>query len=251
MDVTVRLYADLADLAGGRDHAVPANGGRSVKDLIESLGVPHTELALVLVDDEAVAPDRLVTGGERVAAYPWFGVLAPDPDVAFGPRPPRPVRFVADVHLGTLARRLRTLGFDTWWDRDADDPDLAARARDEERVLLTRDRGLLMRRSVAFGHLPRSDDPGDQLREVIARFDLAPDIAPLTRCIRCNGRLVHVDKADVLEELPPRTRVEHDRFHRCDGCHRVYWGGSHLDGLNDIVEAALAGRPDVAPFDHR
>jgi uncharacterized protein len=221
--IRVRAYAELADLAGDAEVEVPFGQPRSVKDLVESVGVPHPEIGLLLVGGRPVGFDHLLTGGERVAVYPPFHELTPDDDSSLWPTPPEPRRFVLDVHLGTLARRLRLLGFDCWYATDTDDATLADVAVDQERILLTRDRLLLMRRVIRHGYCPRSDDPELQALEVVRRFDLVPHLAPLSRCVRCNGRLHPVDKAEVLELIPPRTRVEQEKFARCDACGQVYW----------------------------
>lgn len=242
--ITLRCYGDLADLAGAdRDGVVriPTGTPRSIKDAVESAGIPHTEVDLVVVDGVSVGWDRLVRGGERVAVYPQFSSLPAGVESQVRPPPlPRPLKFVADVHLGTLARRLRLLGFDTWYATDADDADLAARSADEGRVLLTRDRGLLMRAIVVHGALVRAQDPTAQVSEVVDRFGLRPDAAPLTRCVTCNDLLEEVSPEDVDDRLEPGTRAAgHARFARCRGCGQIYWRGAHRDEIDAIIGGAL------------
>lgn len=247
--VEVRLYGGLEWFCSAADRngtaTVPAGAPRSVKDLVESLGVPHVEIGAVLVDGEAVDLGLLVTAGTRVAVYPPVHDLAPARSV--WPEPPDPRRFVADVHLGTLARLLRLLGFDTWYAPDVDDQALAERAVGEERILLSRDRQLLMRRVIAHGYCPRSHDPDEQLDEVVTRYALAGRVRPFTRCAECNAAVRPVTKAEVIDLLPPRTRVEHDTFARCTGCGRVYWPGSHVDALShrlgSLLDRAATGEP--------
>ena len=253
--VEIRLFADLAFFVPDLDRDgrldVPIGAPRSVKDLLESVGVPHPEIDLVLVDGESVAFDHRIEGGEVVSAYPRFttvgigGVVADVSKV----RPPDPdPRFVADVHLGALVRRLRAVGLDVWYRRDADDDLLASVAVEEDRVLLTRDRGLLMRRVIVHGYCPRSDDPDLQAVEVVRRFALADQLRPLTRCIRCNGRLASAAKADVLADLPPHVAVEHQSFSRCTSCGQVYWPGSHVERLDSLAERlARVVPPDDQP----
>lgn len=242
-DVQVRLYGDLSQIANGagRDGVVdvPFGSPRSVKDLLESVGVPHTEIDLVLVDGLSVDFDHPVVPGDRVAAYPRFHDL--DVDAVSHVRPPAPApRFVLDVHLGGLARRLRMLGFDTWYRTEADDETLARVAVEQDRILVTRDRGLLMRREVVHGYCPRSDDTDEQTIEVVRRFELIDRLDPFTRCVNCNGELAEVDKVEVLDELPPRTRVEHDDFTRCTSCGQVYWPGSHREQMGELVDRVRA-----------
>ncbi|MFA9446985.1 Mut7-C RNAse domain-containing protein [Egicoccus sp. AB-alg6-2] len=241
--VVVRCYATLLALAGEPEQQVPIGSTRSVKDVVESIGVPHVEVGLLVVDGVAVGFDHLLHGGERVAVYPPFTALPPAGGLDLFPEPPDPRRFVLDVHLGTLARRLRWLGFDTWWSNDADDDELAVVAVTQRRILLSRDRGLLMRRAVVHGYCPRSDDPELQLLEVAERYRLAPRLAPGTRCIRCNGALVEVTKGAVADRLPPRVREGQDEFRRCEDCDQVYWPGTHHDPLQRVTCRAQGRRP--------
>lgn len=240
----LRVYAELRDFvdadAEGRIE-VPIGAPRSVKDVVESAGVPHPEVALLLVDDVSVDFAHLIRGGERIAVFPFFHAL--DVTQVSRVKPPAPPpRFVCDVHLGTLSRRLRLLGFDTSYRTDADDDELAAVAVGEQRILLTRDRELLMRKVITHGYCPRSDDPDVQAAEVVHRFRLAGAIEPLSRCARCNGTLHEVDKPEVLHLLPPRTRTEHDRFSQCLECGQVYWPGSHTVRIEAFV-TTMRGMP--------
>lgn len=235
----LRFYGDLAELAWDTDRdghtSVPVDRPRSVKDAVESAGVPHTEVDLLLVDGDSVGFDRLVGPGARVAVYPPFVDLDIDAVSRVRPPPLPEPRFVLDVHLGRLAELLRLLGFDTDYANDRDDAELARRAAAAPAWLLTRDRGLLMRRRVTHGYLVRAHEPRVQLLEVSRRFGLASQAAPFTRCASCNGALEPVDKADVADELEPGTRRDHDVFARCDGCGQIYWRGSHTPALQRLV----------------
>lgn len=233
--VDVRVYGDLRWFTGAAEQSVPIGDPRSVKDLLASVGVPHPEIGLVLVDGEVVGFDRLVRGGDRVAAYPpWRSIEVPSPV-----RPPRPApRFVLDVHLGTLARRLGVLGLDVDYATDRDDAELARVAAAQGRVLLTRDRQLLMRNAVTHGYCPRSDDPDEQALEVVRRFVRRDELAPFSRCPSCNERLMAVARAEVLDRIGPHTRATQDAFRRCPGCDRVFWPGSHVEALAPFVARA-------------
>lgn len=233
--VEVRLYGDLgwfvdaADRDGTAD--LPIGERRSIKDLLESNGLPHVEVGGVLVDGQPATLGDIVAPGSRLSVYPAGHDLAPAGNDA-SPSP-EPRRFVADVHLGTLARRLRILGFDTWYEVAADDAELARRSVTEDRIVLTRDRQLLMRREILHGYCPRAPDPDEQLEEVVARWGLASRAHPATRCPACNGLLVAAGLDEVRGQIPPRTAREHDRFARCPDCGQVYWPGSHLDALEE------------------
>ena len=241
---TLRFYGDLADLASDADRSgearVPVERPRSVKDAIESCGVPHTEVDLVVVNGSSVGFGHLVGAGDRLGVYPPFESI----DVPSHVRAPalEPVRFLLDVHLGRLAARLRVLGFDTSYRNDADDDELAVRSVAEGRWLLTRDRGLLMRSIVSHGYLVRSDDSRAQAVEVVRRFRLFGDLRPMSRCPACNGLLRSVDKADVEHRLEPGTRRDHDVFVECAQCRQLYWEGSHVGDLRAFIDEVRAAR---------
>lgn len=246
---TFRFYGDLNYFLTPRqqqqDIACSFNGPQSVKHLIESLGVPHAEVAAILIGGEPAGFGYMPRDGDRIAVYPAFRSLDLIGLPPLRPPYPDPPAFLADNHLGRLARYLRLLGFDTAYDAAQDDERLAERASDERRVLLTRDRGLLKRRLVVWGYCPRATDSRAQLFDVLRRFDLFGRVEPWRRCLRCNGPLRAVDKADVLDRLEPKTRLYYNEFRQCDACGQVYWRGSHvadLDGLVAEVEAMAAGR---------
>lgn len=221
----------------------PIAPGQTVKDAVEALGVPHTEVELILADGRPVGFDHLVGNGERIDVH---GVDRP-PELAhlpgLAPARPAPPRFVVDGHLGRLARYLRMLGFDTLYDPRAADDALAQTAANELRILLTRDRGLLKRSIVAHGHLVGDDEPRRQLADVVERFRLREQVAAFSRCIRCNGRIEPVDRAAVLEILAgePRTLASFDAFGRCAECGAVYWQGSHFERMSELVRGVLGG----------
>ncbi|MDA2807262.1 Mut7-C RNAse domain-containing protein [Nocardiopsis suaedae] len=192
--------------------------------LVRSAGVPLTEVGRMAVDGLAVNVHYRPGPGETV------DVEAVEPPQRLPFSPPR---FLLDVHLGALARRMRLIGIDTAYDNDAEDAALVEWANAEQRALLTRDRGLLHRRALLAGALIREDTPDDQLREVLDRFD--PPTAPWTRCPSCNGPLRDVDKSEVAAELEPGTRRTYDTFARCEACGRVFWPGAHHRRLNSIV----------------
>jgi hypothetical protein len=188
----------------------------TVKHVIESLGVPHTEIGSVTANDAPLSLSSRVADGDRIDVFPRrLPIVLADP------------RFVLDGHLGRLAAYLRMLGFDTWYDRFADDPALAAISSSQHRLLLTRDVGLLKRSEVTAGYCVRAHKPQDQLREVSSRFALHPHFAPFVRCMDCNGDLHSVSKEEVAELLPPHTRETKSEFSRCSACQKIFWPGSH------------------------
>ena len=239
-----RFYAELNDfLPPGRrgvEFAHEFHGGPSVKDVIESLGVPHTEVDLVLADGESVDFSWILREGARVSVYPVFESIDIAPLARVRPAPLREVRLVLDVHLGRLARYLRMLGFDARWRNDERDEEIARIASAEHRIVLTRDAGLLKRRIVTHGYRVREADPRRQLAEVFHRLDLFGSVAPFRRCLCCNALLETVRKEDVAGELPPRVRERHDAFRRCPSCRRVYWAGTHHQRMERLIADLLA-----------
>jgi uncharacterized protein with PIN domain len=234
-----RFYEELNDFLPSarrkRAFAYSFRGTPAVKDAIEALGVPHTEVDLILVDGASVRFSHKLRGGERVAVYPMFERLDISPVTRLRPKPLRTPRFIADVHLGTLARYLRLLGFDTTYENRASDRDLARRSVEERRILLTRDVGLLKHRILTHAHYVRATLPARQLDEVVEALDLRSRVKPFSRCMRCNGRLRRVSKASVAGELPPRVRERVRAVSRCAACSQLYWPGTHFDRLTRLV----------------
>lgn len=237
--VEVRAYAELNDFLGPESRGVtvrrPFRTHQTVKDVLEAMGIPHTEVDMILVNGNPVDFSHRPNVGERIAAYPVFEALDIGSTARLRPVPLRDPRFVVDVNLGRLARLLRVLGFDVWWSSDADDQTLADISREQHRVLLTRDRGLLKRRAITHGLFVHADQAEEQTLEVIRRLDLRERLAPLTRCVRCNGRLATVTKDEVIDQLEPLTRQYYDEFSRCAACGRIYWPGSHHGRLLSLV----------------
>jgi uncharacterized protein len=237
-EADVRFAAELRFFLAPRHRdgqlRVACDGVSSLGHLVESLGVPLPEVGSLMVNGVPVmAAYRLVA--RDVAEVGAVG------------RPQRlpSARFILDVHLGTLARRLRLVGVDAAYANDLDDDVLIERANEGRRALLTQDRGLLRRRSLWLGGYVRGARPDDQLHDVLDRF--RPPLAPWTRCTVCNGQLAAVRKADVEPLLPPGTRRTYQAFSRCTACGQVYWHGAHGRRLDDIVDSAIrtvaASRP--------
>ncbi len=234
-----RFYEELNDFLSPdrRKHAFvhPFTGTPSVKDVIEALGVPHTEVDLILVDGRSVGFDHRLRGGERVAVYPVFEALDISPLNRLRPVPLRRTRFILDVHLGKLARYLRLMGFDALYRNDYDDSTIIGLARTEHRIILTRDRGLLKHGSVTHGYWLRNTEPRSQLLEIVRAFDLRRSARPFSRCLQCNVLLESVDKGTILADLPPRVRQACESFARCPGCQKLYWPGTHYQQMKALL----------------
>jgi len=206
----------------------------SIKDVIESCGVPHPEVDFILVDEQTVGFDYTLANDASVEVFPVHdhGTIPTDKrlqDVGIS-------RFVADGHLGGLTRSLRLFGFDVAYSQNADDRQLLEVMARENRALLTRDRRLLMHSIVQHGYYPRSQDRDEQTIEVIRRFGLSELIAPFTRCLRCNALLGEANKAEIMDKLEPLTKIYYDQFRRCPDCKQIYWPGSHFRKLQKRIE---------------
>ena len=208
----------------------------SVKDMIESFGVPHTEVDIILVNGHSVNFSYIVQDGDRISIYPVFESLDISPLVRLRPAPLRLPAFVLDSNLGRLARYLRLLGFDCLYQNDFNDETVATIADQEQRIVLTRDRALLQRKIITHGYFVREVRPRLQVKEVLARFDLYRLVEPFSRCIRCNGDLQAVDKQTIEDRLEPKTRQYFDSFRICTACGQIYWQGSHHARSQRLIE---------------
>lgn len=242
-EVIIRFYQELNDFLPARKRhrqfAHSVKGNPSVKELIEGLGVPHTEIDLILVNGRSVPFSYQVQAGDRISVYPVFESLDISEIVRLRPAPLRTPRFILDVHLGKLARLLRLLGFDAFYDRFYSDDEIVQIAHREKRILLTRDIGLLKHKILTHGYWLRNTDPKKQIKEVLKRFDLLKKIKPFTRCLECNGKLEPVAKEKVLAQLPPKTKIYYETFLECPLCGRIYWEGSHYEKMQKTVQEIL------------
>jgi uncharacterized protein with PIN domain/sulfur carrier protein ThiS len=238
--IAVRFYAELGDFLPperrGRGFEHICAPGDTVKDIIEGLGVPHTEVDLILVNGISVGFDHKISAGDRVSIYPVFEALDISSVSSVRTEPLRVPKFAADVHLGKLARFLRIAGFDTAYRNCWADAELVEAAVAERRAILTCDRRLLMRSAVTHGYLVREREPRAQLAEVLEHFDLWSAVKAFSRCPVCNQMVEPAAKAEVVAALPQGTAAGYDEFWRCTGCGQVYWRGAHYLSLRELLE---------------
>jgi len=233
-----RFYEELNDFLPLAQHkitfAYTFTGKPAIKDTIEAIGVPHTEIDLILVDGQSKDFSYQMQGGEQVAVYPGF-VKGEAFDISelvrLRPNPLRETKFVVDVNLGKLAKKLRLLGFDTLFRNDYKDDEIVDISLKEKRIILTRDKGVLKYHLVSHGYWLRSDNPKEQVKEVVNRLQLAKNFNPFSRCPACNGLLQQVAGALLLGRLPSDTLADFDVFKECTACHKLYWQGSHYDRI--------------------
>lgn len=240
---TFRFYSELNDFLPREqrfhDFSYRFDNRPAIKDAIEAIGAPHTEVELILVNGVSQDFSYHLANGDRVSVYPMFESIDISALLRVRPQPLREVRFVLDAHLGRLAVYLRMLGFDALYRSDFADDELARISRLEGRILLTRDRGLLKRGEVTHGCFIRSTDYRFQVLEVVRRFDLSGALHPFSRCLRCNRPLEPVSKEALLDRLPQETRRHYQDFWRCTGCGQVYWEGSHYRRMSAFIQWLL------------
>lgn len=241
-----RFFGSLPELLWRRYRqgsiVYPFKGHPGVKDAIETMGVPHTEVNVVIANGHSVGFEYQLQHDDLINVYPLDAPVPIHPYRALSVPNPVPVGFVLDVHLGRLARRLRLLGFDCLYRNDFTDSEILRISFQQERIVLTRDRGLLKHRQVTNGYLVRSNQVEAQAREVLARYRLFEQIKPWLRCLRCNGLTVKVDKNSIMHRLQPKTRLYYEEFQQCSACGHLYWQGSHFDKMTRWVDELLDER---------
>lgn len=213
--------------------------GATVKNMVEAFGVPHTEIDLILSNGESVDFSHQLQEGERISVYPRFSSLDISALTRLPLRPFRGEKFIADAHLGWLAKHLRMLGFDVLFRNSYSDAEVARIAADEERIVLTRDRDLLMHKAIVRGCYLHAVTGSAQRDEVLARFDLLGAMRPFCRCLNCNALIREVDKKAVAHRVPLRIGQFHQRFWECAGCGQVYWSGSHVARMESQIQQIL------------
>ncbi|WP_322055356.1 Mut7-C RNAse domain-containing protein [Paraburkholderia bannensis] len=247
---TFRFYEELNDFLARplrrRAFSCPCAANSTAKHMIEALGVPHTEVELILVNGESVGFEHPLAEGDRVAVYPKFEALDIRPLLRVRANPLREMRFIADAHLGGLAQLLRLAGFDTLYDNHYADEAIEALAAAEHRVVLTRDRELLKRRTITHGCYVRALRPRAQLDELFERLDLAASARPFRLCLTCNAPLRRIPRAEVQTRVPAGVFERHSRFVTCDVCARVFWEGTHWRRMRALIDDVAGTALDQA-----
>ena len=219
-----------------KEIAYPLTRRASIKDIIEALHIPHTEVRSIFLKSAEVTFQHIPKGGERLALYSF----SPGTDVTrptvLRPEPLPEAVFMVDINVGKLARLLRMSGIDTWYEPGLNEFELAEQAAKNKRILLSRNHDLLQRKIITWGHLVRTEQPEKQLAEVITLFNLVHGIKPFSRCLECNTLLQPVEKASILHRLKSLTRKYYQRFHICSVCDQIYWQGSHSLHMSSTMQ---------------
>ncbi len=235
-----RFYEELNDFLppGKRKIELPYyfTGRKNVKEAIESIGVPPVEVDLILANGKSVDFSYRLTDNDRISVYPVFESLDITEVTHLRNKPFRVIKFIADFHLGKLARYLRLCGFDTLYEKDYTDDEIVLISSLQKRIILTRDKRLLNNKKVTHGIRIRSGYPESQLKEVFDRLDLKNLAKPFSRCMECNSLLAEVPKEKITDRLPPRTKEFYDTFKLCPQCDHIYWEGSHFLRMKEFID---------------
>jgi uncharacterized protein with PIN domain len=222
----------------------PLSRQASIKDILEAVGIPHTEIGGIEKGSRQLDFSYLPQPGEKLGIYPVpAGAAALQPSL-LRPDPPTEIRFLVDINVARLASLLRMAGFDTVSIGEAEHVpakrEIALQSARTERIILSRDKELLKHREVTFGRLVRNQDPTARLYEIVSFYGLHSDLLPFSRCLRCNGMLEPVDKERVMDQLEPLTKKYYYRFRRCGACSQVYWKGSHHERMIALLAPIMA-----------
>jgi uncharacterized protein len=218
----------------------PLNRKASIKDVIESLHVPHTEIGCMIVNNLPVDFSYIPKNGDTIIIQSQIPPVDPCHPHLLRPAPLLAIRFMVDVNVAKLGSLLRMTGFDCTYQPHLDDADIAISAVREGRILLSRDRNLLKRKLILHGHLVRTHFPYEQLNEVLNLYGLRHAVKPYSRCMKCNTLLYPISKRAVVHRLEPLTKKYFDTFYHCRGCDSIYWPGSHKSGMDEILAKVLA-----------
>lgn len=212
----------------------------SVKDIVESFGIPHTEVGSLLKQGKELSFDYFPSHGDCIAVKKIIPPVNVKTKTKLRPFKYNEIKFIADVNIGKAAVLLRALGFDTLWEDRLEDKVIANIAETEKRIVVTRDIDLLKRKSIDYGMFVDSMEPFEQTRLVVERFGLNPPYNLFSRCTRCNGVLKSVEKEDIIERLLPKTKLYYNTFFICPGCQKIYWEGSHREKIiNDFKKCGI------------
>ena len=240
VNITFRFYEELKDFLPKNKQKQPftviLDKNCSVKHAIESLGIPHTEVDMILVNSRPVDFKYRLQDKDYVSVYPVFETFDISTTTNLRKTPLRDPRFILDTHLGKLAKYLRFLGFDALYRNDYIDSHIIGISMNDKRIILTRDKGILKNNYVSHGYFVRSQEPAKQIKEIIKRFNLESLINPFVRCSECNSKILKVSKEKIQDRLEPMTKKYYNEFYLCTGCDRIYWRGSHYRELNAFIQ---------------
>jgi uncharacterized protein with PIN domain len=245
---TFRFYEELNDFLPSQrrktDFEADIKGRRSIKDMVESLGVPHTEVDLVLVNGKSVDFTYILQDGDRVGVYPVFESLNIENVTRLRKIPLRRTKFIADINLGDIVKYMRVLGFDLCFDQALSPRQIIEVSEKENRIVLTKSRKLLKFKDVTHGIFIRPGTTEQQIKRIIDFLDIEDQIKPFSRCLRCNNLLKTVPKESIADRIPPKTRAFCDEYSYCKPCDKIYWKGIHFIKMKRLVDSIMGFSQD-------
>jgi len=244
LKVTFRFYEELNDFLPKyrrkADFEAMFKGKRSIKDMIESFGVPHTEVDLILVDGKSVDFNYILQDKDRVSVYPVFEFLNITKVTHLRKIPLRRNKFIADINLGNIVKYMRALGFDLFYDSLLSTREIIEISKRENRIILTKDSKLLKFKDVSHGIYIHTGTTIEQIRRILNYLDIKDDIKPFSRCLQCNTLLDVVPKDKILDRIPPMTKEFCDKYVQCRSCDKIYWEGTHFINMKKVIKQILA-----------
>lgn len=244
--VSFRFYEELNDFLPEyrrkTDFDACFKGRRSVKDMVESLGVPHTEIDLILVNGKSVDFNYILRNQDRISVYPVFECLDIQKVTRLRKTPLRKTRFIADINLGDIVKYMRALGFDVYFDPSLTVYTIIEISKKENRIILTKSRKLLKFKDVTHGIFIRPGTTEKQIRGILDYLDIKKNVRPFSRCLRCNSLLKTVSKEKIIDRIPPKTKAFYNEYSRCESCDRVFWKGTHVIRMKQVLDRILGAQ---------
>lgn len=234
-----RIYAGLNDFLPAnlrqRTFTLAFKTPITVSEVIESIGIPLSEVALVLVNSEPADFSSQLQEYDFLSIYPAFETLNISEISKIKQVIIKNPRFILDAHLGKLAKYLRMLGFDTLYHNDFGDNEIIEIAAKDNRIILSRDKLLLKSKSTSPGYYVRATEKHEQLKEIVMKFNLYDQFKSFTRCMTCNTELVPRSREEVTGMVNEDTLQIFNEFFYCPVCDKVFWKGSHFERMENLI----------------
>jgi len=241
--ILLRFYEELNDFLSLEKRKIwfecHFSDNPTIKDIIESMGVPPSEVDLILVNGQSVNFSYAPKNDDKVSIYPVFESFDISTVSRLRAQPLRDPKFILDAPLGKLTKYLRLLGFDALY-QDTESHDFSPSSIDQigkkdKRIILTRDKNVLKKKIITHGYLIKAVDPKKQVEEVISRFDLFSKIKPFSLCLKCNVKIVPIEKNKIANKLPSIISRHFNKFTLCPQCKRIYWQDIHYQTMVAFV----------------
>lgn len=212
----------------------------SVKDLIEAFNIPHTEVDVILVNRRSVNFDYLIKNGDKIEVFPDRALCSTKKIIPLKSLVKAKPKFIVDVHLGKLVREMRKLGLDVIYNNQFCDEEIVEISNKERRIILTRDIGLLKRKSVKHGLYLLNEKTDQQLKEIFQNIKKNISVNPLSICLECGTKLKRMSKKKALEQLNHLWFEKDTIFYHCGRCNKIFWQGSHYKRMIRAIKKEIS-----------